>query len=85
MDLPKIYRLSINIMKLILDLINEPRHDKTNIVRLRPAWIQSAQTDQDPCRSLSVSLLEIGLVSEQRGCAGWSGSMMLERTMLVLS
>jgi hypothetical protein len=21
---------------------NEPRHDKTNIVRLRPAWIQAS-------------------------------------------
>jgi hypothetical protein len=21
---------------------NEPRHDKTNIVRLRPAWIQTS-------------------------------------------
>jgi hypothetical protein len=23
-------------------MTNEPRHDKTNIVRLRPAWIQTS-------------------------------------------
>jgi hypothetical protein len=34
----------------------EPRHDKTNIVRLRPAWIASAQSDQDPCCSLTNSI-----------------------------
>jgi hypothetical protein len=37
----------------------------------------SAQSDQDPCCSLSVSLLVIGLVIRMRGCAGWSGSMLV--------
>jgi hypothetical protein len=49
----------------------EPRHYKTNIKRLRPAWIQTSlrivQSDQDPCWSLSVSVLVIGFVSEQHG------------------
>jgi hypothetical protein len=46
---------------------------------------QPAQSDQDPCCSLSVSLLVIGFVSEQhgsdpirlRGCASWSGSLLV--------
>jgi hypothetical protein len=56
----------------------EPRHHKTNIVRLRPAWIWTsldldqpeAKSDQDPCCSLSVSLLVKVLLSEQHG--SWS-------------
>jgi hypothetical protein len=51
--------------------IFEPCHDKTNIMGLRSAWINpdcaSMQSDQDPCCSLSVSLLVIELVSEQHG------------------
>jgi hypothetical protein len=53
--------------------IHEPRHDKTNIVGLRLAWIQtslrlaSAQSDKDPCCLLLVSLLVIGIVREQDG------------------
>jgi hypothetical protein len=35
----------------------EPRHNKTNIMGLRPAWIQTSlrilQSDQDPCCSLT--------------------------------
>jgi hypothetical protein len=47
--------------------IYEQRHDKTNIMLCdqhgsRPACA-SAQSDQDPCCSLSVSLLVIGFVS----------------------
>jgi hypothetical protein len=59
-----------NILEVILNII-EPCHDKTNIVRLRPTWIQiSLQSDQDPCYTLSVSLLVVGFVSEQHG--SWS-------------
>jgi hypothetical protein len=43
----------------------EPCHDKINIVDL--------QSDQDPCCSLSVSLLVIGFVSEQHG--SWSDAV----------
>jgi hypothetical protein len=39
----------------------------------------SAQSDQDPCCSLSVSLLVIGFVSEQHG--GWSGSMLVANAL----
>jgi hypothetical protein len=52
---------------IISMIVNESRHDKTNIVRLRPTF---AHSDQDPCCSLSVSLLVIGFVSEQHG--SWS-------------
>jgi hypothetical protein len=49
----------------------EPRHDKTNIVRLRPAWIQTslrtAQSDQDPCCSLTNSVTSRETDSEQHG------------------
>jgi hypothetical protein len=63
-----------------------PRHDKTNIMGLLPAWIQTSLRirtvwSKDPCCSLSVSLRAIGFVSEQHGswsdCAGWSGSMLV--------
>jgi hypothetical protein len=33
---------SINIINNIIEKIYEPCHDKTNIVRLRPAWIQTS-------------------------------------------
>jgi hypothetical protein len=58
----------------------EPRHDKT----------ASALSDQDPCCSLSVSLLVIGLVLGKRttwfliklrGCAGWTGSMLVANAL----
>jgi hypothetical protein len=53
-------------------LLFEPRHDKTNIVRLRPAWIQ---TSLRICAVWSISMLfaisfsipVVGLVSEQHG------------------
>jgi hypothetical protein len=55
--------------------MNEPCHDKTNIMGLRSAWIQTSlrfrAADQDPCCSLSVSLLVIGftwILIRLRGC-----------------
>jgi hypothetical protein len=52
----------------------------------RPVCV-SAQSDQDPCCSLSVSLLVIGFVREQHGSwsdcadAGWSGSMLVANAL----
>jgi hypothetical protein len=46
----------IKIAKKLPSLLIEPCHDKTNIIGLRPAWIQTslrAQSDQDPFCSLS--------------------------------
>jgi hypothetical protein len=53
----------------------------------QPVRIASPQSDQDPCCSLSVSVLVIELVSEQHGslsdcgCAGWSGSMLVANAL----
>jgi hypothetical protein len=49
------------ILKLI---IHEPRHDKTNIMGLRPA---SAQSDQDPCCSHTNPITSRETDSEQHG------------------
>jgi hypothetical protein len=45
-------------MSVIISVTSfEPRHDKTNIMRLQPAWIQTSlrvrQSDQDSCYSLT--------------------------------
>jgi hypothetical protein len=62
--------------------IYEPRHDKTYIMGLRPAWIQtSLQSDQDPCCSLSDSLLVIGFVSQQHG--SWYQTVRMRRLIWI--
>jgi hypothetical protein len=51
----------------------EPRHDKTNLVGLPLAWIQTRlriESDQDPCCSLTNSITSRGTDSEQH--ASWS-------------
>jgi hypothetical protein len=61
-----VYKKNSNDTDLSENLTNtfEPRHDKANIMGLRPT---SAQSDQDQCCLLSVSLLVLGFVSEQHG------------------
>jgi hypothetical protein len=68
--------------------VNEPRHDKTNIMGLQPAWIQ---TSSSICAVWSGSMLfaiifstsnRVGkwtacLLIRLRRCAGWSGSMLV--------
>jgi hypothetical protein len=48
----------------------EPRHDKTNVMRLRPAWI-SFSTCIIVCKQTAWILIRL------QGCAGWSGSMLV--------
>jgi hypothetical protein len=38
----KIITDEIKVIQLLKNQINEPRHDKTNIMGLRPAWIQTS-------------------------------------------
>jgi hypothetical protein len=49
----------------------EPRHDKTNVMRLRPDGSRpagtSAQSDQDPCCSLTTPITSKETDSEQHG------------------
>jgi hypothetical protein len=49
----------------------EPHHNKTNIVRLRPAWIKTSlrivQSDQDPCCLLTNPITSRETDSEQSG------------------
>jgi hypothetical protein len=48
---------------------------------------ESAQSDQDPCCSLSFSILVIDcnrtacILNRLRGCAGWSGSMLVANAL----
>jgi hypothetical protein len=57
--------------------INEPCHDKTNIMRLRPAWIQTSLRIRAVWSGSM--LFAISFSTCYRGCkrtAGWSGSML---------
>jgi hypothetical protein len=49
-------------------------------MRLRPA---SAQSDQDPCCSLTNPIASRETDSEQHGGAGWSGSMLVANPLYV--
>jgi hypothetical protein len=62
-----IFSLAITLI-LFLRII-EPRHDKTNIMGLQPAWIQKqpAQSDHDPCCSLTYPITSRETDSEQHG------------------
>jgi hypothetical protein len=70
-------------MELIkLDWLNEPCHDKTNIVRLRPAWIQTSLRIRAVWSGSM--LFAIGFSTCKRVCKGtawilisWSGSMLV--------
>jgi hypothetical protein len=77
---------------------HEPRHDKTNIVRLRQAWTQTSlriHAVWSGSMLFAVSFSTCNIVGKQtawilirlRECAGWSGSINAghKRTMLVLS
>jgi hypothetical protein len=68
--------------------IIEPRNDKTNIVRLRPAWIQTSLRIRavwlgsmlfafsfSTCNR--VGKRTVWILIRLRGCAGWSGSMLV--------
>jgi hypothetical protein len=60
--------LSLYFLKKI---IYELRHDKTNIMRLRPAWIQTSlrihASDQYPCCSLTNPITSREIDSKQHG------------------
>jgi hypothetical protein len=56
--------LIIEVTGIVKTQVYEPRHDKTNIVGLRPA---STQSDQDPCCSLTNSFTSRETDSEQHG------------------
>jgi hypothetical protein len=71
-----------------LNKIYEARHDKTNIVRLRSAWIQTSLCIRAVwsgsmlfainCSTCNrVGKLAAWILIRLRGCAGWSGSMLV--------
>jgi hypothetical protein len=88
-----LYTMTSNCSSCLLtgDLLfelNEPHHDKTNIMRLRPAWVQTSlciravrpgsmlfansfSTYYWVCKRTSWILIKL------RGCASWSGSMLV--------
>jgi hypothetical protein len=71
----------------------EPRHDKTNIVGLRTAWIHSSLrllTVWSGSMLFAISFPTCNRVCKRRawilirlrGCAGWSGSMLVAKPLL---
>jgi hypothetical protein len=58
---PTLYRCFIEILLHPIKVTFEPRHDKTNIV------CASAQSDKDPCCSLTNSFTSRETDSEQHG------------------
>jgi hypothetical protein len=77
-----------SIHKYVL-IVFEPRHDNTNIVRLRPAWIQTSlrslirihavgyqfSTCYRICKCTAWILIRL------RGCADWSKSMLVAKAL----
>jgi hypothetical protein len=91
----------INITDYILHDIQtsyEPRHDKTNIVGVRPAWIQTSLRLRAVWSGSMLFAISFStcyrdckrtawILIRLRGCAGWSGSMLVANPLcwLVLS
>jgi hypothetical protein len=70
----------------------EPRHDKTNIVGLRPAWIQTSlclRAVWSGSMLFAISFSTCNRVGQRtawnliklRGCAGWSGSLLVANVL----
>jgi hypothetical protein len=71
---------------------NEPRHDKTNIMGLQPAWIQTSlriRAVWSGSTLFAISFSTFNRVGKRRawilirlrGCAGWSGFMLVANAL----
>jgi hypothetical protein len=92
--LPNLKSKGVNAIWIGLNgrLINEPRHDKTNIVRLQPAWIKTSLRIRAVwlgsmlfaisfCTCSRVGKRTAWILIRLRGCGGWSGSMLVANAL----
>jgi hypothetical protein len=88
----KIYVRYISCSACYTQFIFEPRHDKTNIVRLRPAWIQTSlriPAVWSGSMLFAISFFTCYMVCKRTawilirlcGCAGWSESMLVANAL----